>query len=325
MPDSVAPEAEREITRDSKGEPVSTQPQTSHAQSPRLNGTARATTVKNSDALQQQLTALPASSSPGNNSPLSLGNGLVSSLMGDGGPGRVSPAESLKNGEPVRPVTPSSMALRGSRKSSGPTDSIAIGQTDHADLKSTESISYRMGNTSGSSGAALSAGIQDAAPQLPPMGTSTPPGRRSVQFARPVFSADQLDSPYLQRASWEGDELESPVKERGKQSGIFHKLQKAFSGATGLQTHGRSQSGFTIGSSIDETPSGPLSPASASERGDFAYPTTLEEEDATDADAEESAGDDTGANPGRALGKRAYRPTSEGTRTEPTTPQSKAA
>ncbi|KAI9768853.1 MAG: Phospholipase D1 [Geoglossum simile] len=317
MPYSAAPEAEREITRDSKGEPVSSQ---LHAQSPRLNGTARATTVQNSDAPQQQqpqpqqqLTAPPALS-PGGISPLSLGHGLASNMMGDGRPDRISPAESLHNGESVRPVTPGSMALRGSRTSSGPTDSIAAGQADLAGPQ-------RMGNASASLGAALGIGIQDVALQPPSAGTTTPPGRRSVQFARPVISVDQPDSPCSQRASWEGDDLESSVRERGKQSGIFHKLQKAFAGATGLQTHGRTQSGFTIGSSIDETPSGPLSPAS--ERGDFAYPSTLEEEEATDADAEESAGDDIGANPGRTLGKRAYRPASEGIRTEPTTPQSR--
>ncbi|KAI9784317.1 MAG: Phospholipase D1 [Geoglossum umbratile] len=324
MPYSVALEAEGEITRGPNDEPVSTQSNASRTRSSALIGTGRAQAVKNNDVLQQQLTTSTASPAqmPGDTL------GLAPNITKGERPGRASPTESLRNGESVRPVSPGSMAFKGSLKSGRPTDSIAAGQVSPTGAKSAEPISQRIGNASGP-GSSQSTSVLpprlstgDAAPQPPPTGASTPPGRRSVQFARPAVNMDQPDSPYSQRASWEGDDMETPVKERGKQSGIFHKLQKAFAGATGLQTHGRSQSGFTIGgSSIDETPSGPLSPAS--ERGDFAYPSTLEEEDATDADAEESAGDDTGTSPGRVPGRRVYRRASEGVRTEPTTPQSK--
>ncbi|KAI9860421.1 MAG: Phospholipase D1 [Trichoglossum hirsutum] len=329
MPSSVTPEAEREITRGLKDEPESTQSRSSRTRSSKLNGTIQAPNAN--DAIQSSTarTGSPAQKQ-NNTSPTSLGNGPVLNMR-DEKPNQDSPSGVLQNGGISRPTTPTSLGLKEIRKPSRPQDSSIAGKADHPGMGPPESVSQSIASTGKDTANPLntsdvpphiSASVQDATlqPSSAIAGSSTPPGRRSVQFARPVLNMDQLDNSFSRRDSWEADDMETPVRERGKQSGLFHKLQRAFAGAASLQTHGRSQSGYTIGgSSIDETPSGPLSPAS--ERGEFAYQSTLEEE-AIDADAEESAGDDVESS--RVKKKRAHRRGSEGTRTEPTTPKSTA-
>lgn len=110
------------------------------------------------------------------------------------------------------------------------------------------------------------------------LGTSTPPGRRSVQFARPDRDAELS---HIRQDSWQGEDGEAGVKDRRGQS-LMSKL-KALASTSGNQTHSRNQS--NAANSIDEeTVSAPLTPAA--DRG-TRFPRTLEEEGSdVDADAE---------------------------------------
>ncbi|KAI9813576.1 MAG: Phospholipase D1 [Pycnora praestabilis] len=152
-------------------------------------------------------------------------------------------------------------------------------------------------------------------------GTSTPPGRRSVQFARPALPTEHSDTWHSRSGSWDTDDDEIPGRDR-KAHSIFSKL-RAIAGSSGSQSHGRSQSGFTMGGdSINEhTPTGPRSPTC--ERDEPRYPDTLEEEGSeADADTEESAGDPRGNDPkSRKRRKRSKRPQDAEPQTAPTTPR----
>ena len=156
-------------------------------------------------------------------------------------------------------------------------------------------------------------------------GTATPPGRRSVQFARPTASTDQADRSNTQRGSFatDGGDGDTPTKEK-KGFALLSKL-RALTGPTGLQMHTRSQSGHTIdGDSIDAaTPSANLAEP---EREEALYKDTLVEEpdDAeADADAEDSAGEDDGRRPSTGKQRRRGRRLSDGgSQTVPTTPKS---
>lgn len=143
-------------------------------------------------------------------------------------------------------------------------------------------------------------------------GTSTPPGRRSVQFARPDRDTDLGHS---RQDSWGNEDGETPNKDRRGQS-LMSKL-KALASTSGLQTHSRSQSN-PANSIKDDTGSAPLSPNTSR------FPQTLEEEGSdVDADAEETA--DEGLNdPTRVKRKRRMRRAPKfggGSQTAPNTPR----
>ncbi len=143
-------------------------------------------------------------------------------------------------------------------------------------------------------------------------GTSTPPGRRSVQFVR----ADPETS-HIRQDSWE--DVETPSKDRRGQS-LMSKL-KALAITGGLQTHSRSQS--NAANSIEEdTGSAPLSPTT--ERA-TRLPHTLQEEGSDiDADAEETADEGNTSDAVRAKKKRRIRrplETANGSQTAPNTPR----
>jgi phospholipase D1/2 len=130
-------------------------------------------------------------------------------------------------------------------------------------------------------------------------GTSTPPGRKSVQFVRPDFGTE--GSGHNRQDSWGlAEDGETPGKDRRGQS-LMSKL-KALASTGGLQIHSRSQS--NTANSIEEgTGSAPLSPTvDRSSR----FPHTLQEED-SDADAEETADEDTAAGAKRIKRKRRMR------------------
>ncbi|BCR91689.1 phospholipase D [Aspergillus chevalieri] len=110
--------------------------------------------------------------------------------------------------------------------------------------------------------------------------------RPSVQFTRDA-SDNELPSelPHSRPSSVLGEDADPTSK--GKQS-IFTKL-KAFAASPSFASHSRSASGATIGES--RTMAGDLA-TPGSERGEFRFPDTLEEEGSDiDADAEESAGE----------------------------------
>ncbi|KAI9699725.1 MAG: Phospholipase D1 [Candelina mexicana] len=153
-------------------------------------------------------------------------------------------------------------------------------------------------------------------------GNSTPPGRRSVQFARQTPWTGTDGNGHARSSSWDVDQDESPTRNRKGQS-LFNKL-RALAGPGGLQAHGRSHSLFTTGgNSLDEgTPTGPIS--SSSDREELRFPGTLEEEGSEiDADGEDSAGEGrVGETPVRKRRRRSRRFADGGPQTAPTTPRS---
>lgn len=128
-------------------------------------------------------------------------------------------------------------------------------------------------------------------------GTSTPPGRRSVQFKR-LDPAAEISGPTKQEALDDGD---TPKDKRGQS--LMSKL-KALTSSGNSQTHGRSQSNTGI-SAEDSPGSAPLhTPGERSAR----FPSTLEEEGSdADADAEETADEGNAGEPARAKKKRRFR------------------
>ncbi|PVH85299.1 phospholipase D [Cadophora sp. DSE1049] len=145
-------------------------------------------------------------------------------------------------------------------------------------------------------------------------GTSTPPGRRSVQFKRHDPAAEY--SGHIRQESWEDGE--TPSKDRRGQS-LMSKL-KALASTGSLQTHSRNQSN-TANSFEDGTGSAPLSPTI--ERNSR-FPHTLQEEGSdADADAEETADEGNGNANVRAKRKRRFRRPQENStsQTAPNTPR----
>jgi phospholipase D1/2 len=143
-------------------------------------------------------------------------------------------------------------------------------------------------------------------------GTATPPGRRSVQFARA-----EPGSSHIRQDSWEDGE--TPSKDRRGQS-LMSKL-KALAITGALQTHSRSQSN-AANSFEEDTGSAPLSPTT--ERA-TRFPHTLHEEGSDiDADAEETADEGNVTDAMRAKRKRRFRRPQEianGSQTAPNTPR----
>lgn len=144
-------------------------------------------------------------------------------------------------------------------------------------------------------------------------GASTPPGRRSVQFARTDAAVDFTGN--SRQDSWGNDDGETPSKDRRGQS-LMSKL-KALASTGGLQTHMRSQSNPT--NPMEDTGSAPMTPAADRSR----FPSTLQEEGSdVDADAEETA-DESAADANRVKKKRRIRrpqATTGGSQTAPNTP-----
>ena len=150
-------------------------------------------------------------------------------------------------------------------------------------------------------------------------GTSTPPGRRSVQFARP---GPETDIGHTRQGSWGIEDGETPSKDRRGQS-LMSKL-KALASTGGLQTHSRNQSN-TANSMEDGTGSAPLSPTTDRSTR---FPHTLQEEGSdVDADAEETADEGSAPDGVRNRRKRRTRRPQDGTngsQTVPNTPRAGA-
>lgn len=145
------------------------------------------------------------------------------------------------------------------------------------------------------------------------LGTSTPPGRRSVQFLRADREGDGSNN---RQEEWGFEDGETPSKESRGQY-LMSKL-KALASTGGLQTHSRSQSNAQ---SIDEgTVSAPLSPITDRP---IRFPGTLQEE-GSDADAEETADESaTMAKPKRKRRIRRYVQGQGESQTVPNTPRNK--
>jgi phospholipase D1/2 len=152
-------------------------------------------------------------------------------------------------------------------------------------------------------------------------GSLTPPGRRSVQFAR--SETWQENTGHARNDSWAGvmDEGDGTVGSRSGRSLISKLKSLASSGA--LQTHSRNQS-VTANSVNEETPSGSASLTPAFERG-YRFPNTLPEE-GSDADAEETADEAGSGDATRPKRKRRMRrpmQTQSLSQTAPNTPRTK--
>jgi phospholipase D1/2 len=136
-------------------------------------------------------------------------------------------------------------------------------------------------------------------------GTSTPTGRRSVQFARPEPGVDYVDyAGHTRQDSWGFDDGETPSKDRRGQS-LISKL-KALATTAGSQVHTRNIS--NTANSIEEgTVSAPLSPATDRTTR---FPHTLQEEEDgsdADADAEQTADEEIPPETNRVKRKRRFR------------------
>jgi phospholipase D1/2 len=146
-------------------------------------------------------------------------------------------------------------------------------------------------------------------------GISTPPGRRSVQFAREEPSIEPQS--HHRGDSWDADEGDMGDKDRKGRS-LMSKL-RALASSGSLQTHSRNNSGtengYVAGSS--RSPS--------AERRPSRVPGTLEEEGSDiDADAEETADEEAGPRTSRFRRKRnVRRPQESGSQTAPTTPKTR--
>ncbi|KAL8999538.1 MAG: hypothetical protein Q9169_001626 [Polycauliona sp. 2 TL-2023] len=162
----------------------------------------------------------------------------------------------------------------------------------------------------------------DSAIRSTVLGQSTPPGRRSVQFARQTINLDQMDGSHGRSGSWDATDPETPKDRRA--ATLFHKI-RAMTNPAAIQ-HTRSPSGFSIrGDATDERfPTSRLSPRSERNAVLTASPPN-EETSEVDADAEESPYEDRrGRSRGRKKRKLSRRPQQEGSQTVPSTPKSSA-
>jgi phospholipase D1/2 len=150
-------------------------------------------------------------------------------------------------------------------------------------------------------------------------GISTPPGRRSVQFAR----QDGMPNPLPSREredSWADGEEDTPARDRKAGSSSLMSKLKALATTSGLQTHMRSYSTGGIWepstAGMSSAPHSPTQERSARLR----RPHTLEEE-GSDADAEQTADERVSDDATRERKKRrTRRPVWNGLQTAPTTP-----
>lgn len=148
-------------------------------------------------------------------------------------------------------------------------------------------------------------------------GTMTPPGRRSVQFAR-ALTTDPTAF-HSREQSWEADGGDTKGKDK-QASSLMTKL-KALATPISMQSYGghsRTQSTNAIGGSSTTGEGLALSPPY--ERDEPRY---MEGDSEADADAEESAGEGPSRPPRRR--RKSRRATDEGTQTAPTTPKATKA
>ncbi|KAF7929659.1 hypothetical protein EAE99_004563 [Botrytis elliptica] len=123
-------------------------------------------------------------------------------------------------------------------------------------------------------------------------GISTPPGRRSVSFARDMTTVEPPNS--ARQDSWGVEDNDTPAKDR-RGASIMSKL-KALATPSGMQGHGRSQS----------TPTNYFDEGLGTTPIATNIPQTLHEE-SSDADAEETADEGTSNQPARIRKKRRTR------------------
>ena len=152
-------------------------------------------------------------------------------------------------------------------------------------------------------------------------GPSTPPGRRSVQFARPTIMTERADTSQEKSGFSVRDDVETPAKDR-RGGSLISKL-RALAGSSSSQTHVRSPSNFTVGGdSIDERFAvGVLTPDSDMQHDHFSD-SPQEEDSEVDADGEQSTAEDSAEQSVlRNKRRKSRRPQDGGAQTAPTTPK----
>ncbi|KAL8970396.1 MAG: hypothetical protein Q9197_003829 [Variospora fuerteventurae] len=156
------------------------------------------------------------------------------------------------------------------------------------------------------------------------IGSTTPLGRRSVQFARSPNNAEYFDNAHARSGSWDlGDPDNVPKDRRG--ATVYNRLRALANPAA--TNNAKSPSGYSSGGdSTDERfQTSKLSPRSE-ERFTFASSPANEENSEIDADAEESGREDRrDVNPHRKKRKRSRWPQEDVSQTAPNTPRFSAA
>jgi len=152
-------------------------------------------------------------------------------------------------------------------------------------------------------------------------GSATPPGRRSVQFARPDPSSEQTGSLQPGFNLFAGPE-EGNISIRDTRGGSLFTKIRALAGSSSRQAHSRSPSAFTMGGdSIDERlPTGGL--FTADREHHYFSDSPEEDESEVDADGEQSPAENEGQpSAGRKRRRKSHRPQGGGAQTAPTTPK----
>ncbi|KAL8899261.1 MAG: hypothetical protein Q9207_006282 [Kuettlingeria erythrocarpa] len=155
-------------------------------------------------------------------------------------------------------------------------------------------------------------------------GSSTPPGRRSVQFARSPINPEYFDKSHTRSGSWDvGDPENGPKDRRG--ATIFNRIRALANPVTPQQA--KSPSGYSLGG---DSTSERFHPVQLSPRSERNFPFTTspanEENSEVDADAEESGREDRAdALTHSKKRKRSRHAKREGSQTAPNTPKSPAA
>lgn len=191
---------------------------------------------------------------------------------------------------------------------------LVSGTSESWDPENHPTLSLRRPNESVES--ANRQGLAQKTPSSVPASIASP-HRASVQFSRQNSEIEPVvENPNSQSRppSVAGDDVDPA---RGRQS-LFTKL-KAFAAAPGFTSHTRSVSNGTIGDArfVPHDLSTP-----ASERGEFRFPNTLEEEGSDiDADAEESAGEQRPREPRKKRRFRRNQGNESAPQTEPNTPR----
>ncbi|KAL9598885.1 MAG: hypothetical protein Q9219_004225 [cf. Caloplaca sp. 3 TL-2023] len=161
---------------------------------------------------------------------------------------------------------------------------------------------------------------QDPGKRSSVVGSSTPPGRRSVQFARTTVNPEQSNSVHTRADSWNVGDQENGLRDR-RGITLFNKLRALASPAPAQHTRSPS-SYFVGGDAVDERfETSRLSPRSEGQIPFNSSPTN-EESSEVDADAEESAHEDHGSRSAdRTKRKRGRRMQGELSQTAPNTPK----
>lgn len=152
----------------------------------------------------------------------------------------------------------------------------------------------------------------------------SPPGRRSVQFARPTYSPEQFDTSHMRSGSWDVGVPEHGPKDR-RGATIFNKI-RALANPAAAQ-HTRSPSGHSFGGdAIDERDRTSRLPPQSEGQFPFTSSPANEENSEVDADAEESPREDRGDRSVTRKRKRKSRwLPNEGSQTVPNTPKTSTA